>query len=159
MLNLKQIKTTIKLIRNAGVKLDQRINDAGVSIMNHANEHGDWSQMNALYEALPKSARRKAFVKWVSDHGPLKFDDKKGTFVRPVKVKVKTFDVEGANATAFWDYTKEVANTLDLDKLSKMSDSEIVAAFKNQKSKQAQKAIDNGTFKGNVTDFQTWIAA
>lgn len=116
MLNLKQIKHNIRLIKNAADLMDERIHETGVSILAHANEHGDWTATQSLYEALPKSARREAFVKWITDHSPLKFDKELKRFIKPKKSK-RGYDVDGANAQPFWDYTKEVAPKLDLNKL------------------------------------------
>lgn len=114
MLNLKNITKNISLIKSAGIKLDARIHETGVSIMNHARQYHDWSKMQDLYDALPKSGRREAFVKWVSDFTPLHFKD--GLFLKPKKSS-REYDVDGANATPFWEYTKEVAMVLNVDSL------------------------------------------
>jgi hypothetical protein len=148
MLNLKQIKHNITLINRAGQVMDERIHLTGVSILSHAKEHGDWSQMQRLYEALPKSSRRKAFEKWVCAFSPLKFDDKLGKFMKPKKTKVE-YDVEGADATPFWDYTKEVAQSLDLDKLLNLE------TLIEQAVNRVEKATETGAeIKGDLNAFR-----
>ena len=147
MLNLKGINTNIKNIKNAGIKLDQRIHETGVSIMQHAADHGDWTPMQRLFDALPKAGRKKAFVTWVVSFTPLKFDDKLGTFVKSKKSK-REYDVAGANATPFWDYTKEVAQTLDVDKLLDLS------KLIDQALERVEKAQEAGaTIKGDMQAF------
>ena len=147
MLNIKQINQNITNIRKAGVLMDQRIHETGVSIIAHAAQHGDFTSMQRLYEALPRSVRKQSFVKWVVDHTPLNFDEKLAKFLK-TKSKTRTYDVEKANATPFWDYTVEVAKTLDVDKLLQFS------ALVEQAESRVAKAIENGAeVKGDVKAF------
>lgn len=137
MLTLKQIKSTINLIRKAGETMDERIHSVGVSIAHHAEQHGDWTEFQRLYDVMPKSSRRKALVTWIIDHTPLKFDDKAGLFVK-AKTNKKPYDFEAMNQTPFWEYTKEVVQSLDVDKLLDLNT--LIAA--------AEKRLDNATEKG-----------
>lgn len=148
MLNLKQIKHNIRLIKGAGEKLDTRVHETGVSILEHAREHGRWTDIQSLYEALPKSGRRKAFVKWVVDHSPLIFDDKLGKFAKS-KASKREYDVDGANATPFWDYTKEVVQTLNVDNLLNIE--QLIA----QAYKRIQSAQEKGApIEGDINAFR-----
>ncbi len=148
MLNLKMINKNIRLIKNAGVKLDERIHETGVSIMHHASEHGDFTAMQRLFNALPQSARRKAFVKWVVDHTPLNFEEKTGIFVKPRKTS-KVYNVKGANDQPFWVYTNEVKPALDLDKLLQLS------TIIEQSEKRIANAMENGVeIKGSLKDYK-----
>ena len=148
MLNLKTINKNIRLIKNAGVKLDERIHETGVSIMHHANEHGDFTAMQRLYDALPQSARRKAFVKWVVDHTPLNFEEKTQYFIKSRKT-TKVYNVESANNQPFWIYTNEVKPALDLDKLLQLP------TIIEQSEKRIATAVENGVeIKGSLQDYK-----
>lgn len=150
MLDLKGINKNIRLIQDAGIKLDARIHETGVSILNHAADHGDWTPIQRLYDALPKSARRGAFVKWVKDFSPLNFDDKTQKWAKSGKNTSRVYDVDGANKNPFWDYTKEIVGTLDVDKLL------VLPVMVSQAIARLEKAEENGQeIKGNVTDFMT----
>lgn len=149
MLDLKTITHNINLIRTAGIKLDQRVHDTATSIMSHAANCGDFGKMNTLYEALPKSARRLAFVAWVVAHTPLKFDDKVGMFMK-VKKSTKEYDVDGAVATPFWEFSTEMVRVVDVDKIYVLTDAEAAAKYREQEAKKLDKAIEAGHITGNV---------
>jgi hypothetical protein len=151
MLNLKEIKHTIGLIKTAGNVMDERIHSTGVSIINHANECGDWTQVNALYQALPKSARRVGFVEWVVAFTPLKFDDKAKVFLR-AKSSKKAYDVEGAEATPFWDFTVEHTSALNVDTLL------VIEKLIEQAQKKLVKAQEDGReIKGDMAKFESRV--
>ena len=116
MLNLKDIKKNITLIKKARKVMDQRIHETAVSIMAHASEHGDYSQMNELFLVLPNSARLEGFKVWVCDHSPLHFDAKVGLFIKARNNKTE-YHVEKADATPFWKYTVETVKALNVDNL------------------------------------------
>lgn len=148
MLNLKTINKNIRLIKNAGVKLDERIHVTGVSIMHHASEHGDFTAMQRLYDALAQSARRKAFVKWVVDHTPLNFEEKTQYFVKSRKT-TKVYNVKSANDQPFWIYTNEVKPALDLDKLLQLP------TIIEQSEKRIANATENGVkIKGSLKEYK-----
>lgn len=63
------ISKEIGLIKNAGAKLDERIQTAGLSVISHAHQHGDISVVNQLFLALPKGARGKALAEWLLAFG------------------------------------------------------------------------------------------
>jgi hypothetical protein len=153
MLDLKTINKNIRLIKDAGELLDTRIHETGVSIMQHAADHGDWSAMQRLYSALPKSGRRKAFVQWVIDFTPLKFDDKLGIFLK-AKSSKREYDVQGANETPFWEYTKELVQTVNVDKMLEIDN--LIASAK----KRIETAIEKGApIEGNMEAFNARVEA
>lgn len=86
VLTLKDSTKTIKLIRDAGKKLDERIHLVGVSGMAHffgidgdgnvVNDGGDLTALTDLTHAMPRSARGNAFKYWVTKHLPVKWDKK-----------------------------------------------------------------------------------
>ena len=152
MLNLKEIKANIRLIKDAGDKMDIRIHETGVSVLSHAKEHGDWSEMQRLYDALPRSARRQAFVTWVKDNSPLHFDDKLGKFLKSKGNKAE-YNVDGANAVPFWDYTKEIVQTLNVDKLLDI-EAIIASAYKRIESQENKGA----PIEGDMVKFNARVA-
>ena len=106
MLTLKEINKKILSIGKSGKTLDDNIHLVGVSILNHASEHGDFSAMNRLISAMPKSARTQALIKWVVDHSPLYHDVKTNLFIKSKNNKTE-YNVEQANDIPFWEYTIE----------------------------------------------------
>lgn len=74
------IGKAIDSIVTRGKKLDDSIQLAGLSILNHVELHGDISLMNRLLVSFPKGSRRNAFAEWALFHGKFKLntgDDKK----------------------------------------------------------------------------------
>lgn len=107
MTDKRDIQKRIKSIRNRGITLDKDIHETGVACMIHARDHGDVTLLAELVEAMPKSGRRKALVKWASDHMPATFSEKTGQFKLKKNRTAEDFLVEKAEAVPFWDYTKE----------------------------------------------------
>ena len=117
-MELKQIDAKIKSIKTRGKNIDKDIHETGIAIMRHAAKHGDYTRANKLVDAMPKSGRTKAFIKWFSDHTPLNWNDKEKVFKLPKnKDKRRAFLIDEANAVPFWEYTVEVTpGTIDVDK-------------------------------------------
>lgn len=68
VLTIKQANKTIKLISEAGRKLDQRIHDVAVSGLAHFLQHGDTTLISELCHAMPRSARGNALKFWMTKH-------------------------------------------------------------------------------------------
>lgn len=58
------LKKEIGLIEVAGKKLDERIQTAALSVLFHVDAHGDVTVAAALFNALPKGARKNALAEW-----------------------------------------------------------------------------------------------
>jgi hypothetical protein len=118
-MDIKTINAKIKSIAKRGKSLDKDIHETGVAIMQHAEEHHDYSAANRLVDALPNSARTKAFIKWFSDHTPYNWTDKEKVFKLPKDAsKSRQFMIEEAKAVPFWEYTVEKEpEALDIDKI------------------------------------------
>ena len=153
MLNLKEVNKNITLIKTAGLKMDQRIHETVVSIMHHAEKHGDWTAMQRLYDAFPRSGRRKAFEVYVVDHTPLKFDDKLNKFIKPKSSK-KPWMIQEANDTPFWDYTKEQVKALDVDKLLDGDLKTLVERLISREQKRIDAKVESGHITGNLLAFE-----
>lgn len=118
-MDIKEINKRIKSIRTRGKNIDRDIDIAGCAIMEHAAEHGDYSAANRLVDALPKSARTKAFITWFSDHTPYNWTEKEKCFKLPKDaIKRRQFMIDEAKAVPFWEYTVETEpKSLDIDKV------------------------------------------
>lgn len=107
----KVLSKAITAIGKLGAKLDESIHAAAVSTLYHAEQHGDVTMAARLVLAMPQSSRRKALILWLQAFGPLKVqngeDGKFAGFTISKGKKARPFDVDGAMATPFWDFTKE----------------------------------------------------
>lgn len=105
----------IKAIKLRGQKLDQSIWVAGVSCLQHIAEHSNTTLLNDLVDALPKGARKHAFVEWALAYGNVSLLDKSldGDQDKIAKGQVfkldrtKTFDLDGAVANAWYNFKPE----------------------------------------------------
>lgn len=105
----------IESIRVRGAKLDKDIHSAACASLNHAEKHGDYTLLNKLILAMPKSSRRNALVLWSLKFGKFLLNDGKehdgktlpvaDFIIIPDKAKGSTtkFDVQGGIAEPFWD--------------------------------------------------------
>ena len=118
-MDIKTINAKIKSIATRGKSLDKDIHETGVAIMRHAEKHHDYSAANRLVDALPKSGRTKAFIKWFSDHTPYNWNNEEKCFKLPKnKDKRRQFLIEEAEKVPFWEYTVEKEpGEIDVDKL------------------------------------------
>ena len=118
-MDIKTIDKKIKSIKTRGKNIDKDIHETGVAIMQHAMAHGDYSAANRLVDALPKSGRTKAFIKWFSDHTPYNWNEQEKTFKLPKnKDKRRQFMIAEAKAVPFWEYTVEKEpGEIDVDKV------------------------------------------
>ena len=79
----KKLKASIASIRTSGAKLDERIQVAAISVIDHADKHGDTTLADALVNAMPKSGRKLALVEYLLAFGKFEVitaksaDDKK----------------------------------------------------------------------------------
>jgi hypothetical protein len=86
ILSMKEGLRTIKLISEAGVKLDKRIHDVGVAGVAHFLQHGDTTLISELCHAMPRSSRGNALKFWITKNIRVKWSTKahngKGGFVK-----------------------------------------------------------------------------
>ena len=118
-MELKQIDAKIKSIKTRGKNIDKDIHETGVAIMRHAEKHHDYSAANRLVDAMPKSGRTKAFIKWFSDHTPYNWNEQEKTFKLPKnKDNRRVFLIDEAEKVPFWEYTVEKEpGEIDVDKM------------------------------------------
>jgi hypothetical protein len=65
------LTAAIGKIKAAGKKLDGMIQVAGLSILNHIQLHGDITQFEALWAAMPQGARKNALAEWAFKFGKI----------------------------------------------------------------------------------------
>lgn len=105
----------IKSIAVRGQKLDHDIHVAGVSCLKHIADHSNTTLLNDLVTALPKGARKHAFVEWALAYGSVRTLDRANPADadRIAKGQVfaldrsKQFDLDGAIANAWYNFKPE----------------------------------------------------
>ena len=105
----------IKSIATRGQKLDRDIWEVGVSCLAHIAEHSNTTMLNDLVNALPKGARKHAFVEWALAYGSVRTLDRANPADadRIAKGQVfaldrsKSFDLDGAVANAWHTFKPE----------------------------------------------------
>lgn len=105
----------IKSIAVRGQKLDHDIHVAGVSCLQHIADHSNTTLLNNLVNALPKGARKHAFVEWVLQYGSVRTLDRTNEADQDKIAKgqvfaldrSKQFDLEGAIANAWYNFKPE----------------------------------------------------
>lgn len=86
------INKAIDSIARRGKKLDADIQHAGLSCLNHNQEHGDVTLLCNLFNAMPKGSRRNALAEWALKFGKVKLNEDKST----AKELPFLFDKEGS---------------------------------------------------------------
>lgn len=75
-MNAAEINKSIASIATRGKTLDADIQVTGLSILHHADEHGDSTLADQLVNALPKGSRKLALVEWMLAFGKLRLLDR-----------------------------------------------------------------------------------
>ena len=110
-----EINKAIASIASRGKKLDADIQTAGLSILNHVQEHGDSTLADKLVLALPKGSRKLALTEWLLAFGKLRILDKTnvddaariGAGAIFAYDKTKSTDIESATAKSWYDFKPE----------------------------------------------------
>lgn len=107
----KELVKLIEGIASRGKRLDSDIHLAGLSCLAHLDKHGDIGQVNRLYLALGKGARKAALTSWFLAYGSVVANDDKATKTEaPFKfTKEKATNVEGAMADPWYDHKPDQA--------------------------------------------------
>ena len=118
VLNQKKLVSLIKSIGTASVKLRDQVQEAAVSIISHAHEHGDVTAANSLLIACGKQLDRQALVDYFEGMGCLKFEASKGVFALNKAKRAKmVFDYDVVNGVKWYEYgkdTSQLSSTFDL---------------------------------------------
>ncbi len=107
--SVDQMTKAINSIKARGAKLETDIHICGVSVLAHADKHGDTTLCDRLVQAMPNGVRRNALVSWMLAWGSIAKldtrDDKEAIAAGRLfkKDKSKKFDqasAEGESWTA-----------------------------------------------------------
>ena len=111
------ILTAIACIAPRGKKLDADIQTAGLSVLAHADEHGDTTLADKLLAAMPKGSRKLALVEWMLAFGKVQVLDKNNPkHAARIKLgqvmmyaKDKSTDLDAAMEKAWYEFKPEPA--------------------------------------------------
>ena len=112
-----EVRKAILSIQNRGRKLDGDIQSAGLQCLLHADQHGDTTLLDALFNAMPKGSRRVLLAEWAINFGTVRALDPKSA---EDKARIdagahfrldrsRTLDIEGAVGTAWFDMKPQQA--------------------------------------------------
>lgn len=141
-LTVKQTAILIASIAKTGVKLDAQIQEAGLAALYHTSQNSEASLLDKLFNALPKGARKLAFVEWVLAHGQVRTLSAQNKSDKAMLQAGCTFrfdaekvlDLESATATVWTNFKPEasVSTAYDIQHAAK-------GVFK-----RAQEAVQQG---------------
>ncbi len=105
------IEKELGLLKAAGRKLDDRIQVAGLSVINHIDKHGDITLVVGLMDSLPRGARTKAMIAWMVAHAKVKHNvDEAGKVSKDnpwLFDKTKETNMAGAIANPWYKFEPE----------------------------------------------------
>ena len=104
----KKIEAKILVTKRRGEQFTADVQQVGLSVINHIDLHGDITLAIALFEAMPRGARKNALIDWVCAHGKLtKNEDKETRKERPYLYdKKKVTNLDGARLVLWCDMKK-----------------------------------------------------
>ncbi|MDG1314487.1 MAG: hypothetical protein P8P29_03045 [Flavobacteriaceae bacterium] len=126
------IKAAIEDIRTTGKKLDQMIQVAACSVIQHNEKHGDVTLINTLVDAMPNGSRVNALRDFILTFGKVAYDDKAKEFKFDKNAET---DLPGAQAMMWTEFKPEQAYVaFDLSKLLAGVLKKADAALKDEKN-------------------------
>lgn len=99
-----EIKAAIESIARRGKKLDQDIQVAALSSMQHHADHGDITLINRLVASMPNGSRVNALKAYIETFGAVRYDTESKIFTHN---KGKSFDVNEAAKIMWTDFKPE----------------------------------------------------
>jgi hypothetical protein len=122
-----QIGSKVARIVKGAKMVDAELHVVLCSILDHTREHGDFTAILPLFNGLPNGVRKQGIVAWLSHFSNKKLvarlDTKTKEWVCELSKERSNadFDIVGAMAVTFGDFTKEPeATTLTLAMLVKL---------------------------------------
>lgn len=106
----KAVLALIMQIQANGKLLDDEIQLAGMSVIQHIEEHGDITLACTLYLAVPKGARKAALSAWLMTYGKLVPNTGKNMKEQPFMFKRDgVTDLEGAEQKPWYEFKLDKA--------------------------------------------------
>lgn len=113
------IERAVAVIKVRGEEFDQAVQMVQISVLNHAELHGDITLFEALFNALPKGSRRNALAEHASKYGKITVNldaDPKKRKAKPFLYdRAKTTDLVGAEAEPWFEMSPEKPVDLAFD--------------------------------------------
>lgn len=107
----KDIEYAIGIIKVRGAEFDAAVQEVQLSVLHHADKHGDITLFEGLFNALPKGSRRNALAEHAVKYGciavNLDADPKKRKAKPFLHVKGKATDLVGAQAEPWFEMSPE----------------------------------------------------
>lgn len=105
------IEFAINVIKVRGAEFDLAVQEVQLSVLHHADLHGDITLFERLFNALPKGSRRNALAEHAMKYGciavNLDADPKKRKAKPFLHVKGKATDLAGAAAEPWFEMSPE----------------------------------------------------
>jgi hypothetical protein len=98
------IVAAIEDIRATGKKLDNMIQVAACSVIQHIDKHGDITLLNSLVEAMPKGGRVNALRDFLGTFAKVRYDEAAKSFAFD---RDKKTDLEGAQNIMWTEFAPE----------------------------------------------------
>lgn len=114
ILSPEAIESNIGTISTTGAAFQALVHETAVSCLSHIAQHGDTRLATKLMNAMPKGARREGLAVWFQKFSSKKLnfrlDPETHLYVAKLHADraVSDFKVEDADATPFWEASKEV---------------------------------------------------
>ena len=151
MMTLKEINRNIGSIKRSSHNVQDKIQVTVIACIEHAIEHGDYTQFCRLVDAMGNGVRKSDFIYYVQSFTPLNWNNKKQCFNKPRKGGRSYMLVE-ANQVTWYKFTKDKkVKPVDCDKLLTKTKDQVYVEWMATQDKQIQK-IDKenpDTFTGD----------
>jgi hypothetical protein len=113
ILGTDAISKAINSINTRGRKLDNDIQLAGMSVINHVELHGDITLVNRLVDAMPNGSRVNALRSWISAFGKVIYNEETKSFDYN---KLGKTDLDGGAEKVWFEFKPEAEFSFDLAK-------------------------------------------
>lgn len=128
-MTVKTLEKRIDAIAKTGAALQAEIHAVAIECLKHAYADGDKTKggdvtlTERLFKALPKAIDRSAFLTWLYAFSPIRTngDQSKWGMVKETAKGYAPFDIEGADAKPFYEFTKKpTPNQLTFEQIVQM---------------------------------------
>ena len=147
------INKEIAGIRAAGAKFDKRVQACALACLEHMEQHGDYTLLVNLYQALPKGSRRGSMAAWIMRYSKLTANTDKATKNdKPFLLdKEKANDLEGAAAEMWHDAGKPEQTPDEILDVQKAVLALLAKVKKAKEAGQKIKGLDDETLAALAT--------
>lgn len=142
------INKEIAGIKAAGAKFDKRVQDCAIACLEHMEQHGDYTLLVNLYQALPKGSRRGSMAAWIMRYSKLTANaDAASKAEKPfVLDKAKVNDLVGAAAEMWYDAGKPEQSPEEILDVQKAVHALLAKVKKAKEAGIKIKGLDDETF-------------